>query len=46
MEFSDKKAMGGLAEDWRRWKRGERILAVVLAAVITLILAVITHLAI
>jgi hypothetical protein len=43
MEFSDKKAMGGLAEDWRRWKRGERVLAIVLAVMVTLTLAAIAH---
>jgi hypothetical protein len=43
MEFLDKKAMGGLAADWRRWNRGERVLAIVLAAMITLILAAIAH---
>jgi hypothetical protein len=43
MEFSDKKAMGGLAADWQRWSRAERILAIVLAAAITVILAAIAH---
>lgn len=43
MEFLDKNAMGGLAADWRRWKRGERVLAIVLAALITLTLAAIAH---
>jgi hypothetical protein len=43
MEFSDKKAMGGLAEDWRRWNRGERVLAIVLAVMVTLTLAAIAH---
>jgi|1186.fasta_scaffold434184_2 hypothetical protein len=43
MEFSDKKGMGGLAADWRRWNRGERVLVIVLAALITLTLAAIAH---
>jgi hypothetical protein len=43
MEFLDKKAMAGLAADWRRWNRGERVLAVVLAALITVSLAAIAH---
>lgn len=43
MEFSDQKLMGGLAADWRRWKRAERVLAIVLAVMVMLTLAVIVH---